>query len=235
MSYSPEKIIRELIEQNSVVRIAALGSSNTQRRVMHTHWFDYWELALKHQFGKGSVLCCNMGVGGETSGEILQRFDRDCGLFKPHLAVITCGGNDSYPEHNVSEQEFADNLRELYRRFKLMGTTVFFQTYYGCDLERLGKDYALKLVKFMQIIRDVAAECDCFVQDNFSRWQKLYDSDRTLYRQLMIDNLHVNEHGNAVMGLDWLRTLELNVPELITHECPTGLFAVKVLDLLEQA
>ena len=107
MNKKPSEILRELINNNDCVRIAALGSSNTQRRLMGMHWFDYIELGCKAQFGKGSVLCCNMGVGGETASDLLNRFDRDCGRFAPHLAIITCGGNDSKPAMNFSRQEFA--------------------------------------------------------------------------------------------------------------------------------
>ena len=231
----PSDIIRELLKNNDCVRIAALGSSNTQRRLMGMHWFDFIELGCKFHFGKGCVLCSNMGVGGETSQQLLQRFDRDCGRFEPHLAIITCGGNDSSPERNLSEKEFAKNMRELYDRFTAMGTTVFFQTYYACDLERLTADYAVKLVKYMQIIRDVAGECGAYVQDNYARWQSLYSCDIDLYRTLMTDSLHVNEFGNALLGLDWMRTLDLAVPDMMRQKCQTALFAQKTLDLLNSS
>ena len=226
-------MIRELLQQHDCVKIAALGSSNTQRRVTGMHWFDYLELALKAQFGKGAVLCCNMGVGGETSGQILERFDRDCGAFRQHLTIITCGGNDSYPAHNVSEKEFADNLRELHRRCRQIGSEVIFQSYYGCDLARLEKDYAPKLVNFMQIIREVADECGAYLHDNFARWEPLRRNETGLYRMLMIDNLHVNDHGNAVMGLDLLRAFDLDVPEMINKHAAAGVFAQKCIDLMQ--
>lgn len=231
MNTNPPEILRELIKNNDCVRIAALGSSNTQRRVMGMHWFDYIELACKFHFGKGSVLCCNMGVGGEKAGDLLNRFDRDCGRFEPHLAIITCGGNDSFPDHNVSAQEFYDNMHTLYDNFSALGTIVFFQTYYACDLERLAPAYAEKLVEFMQIIRNVAKDCNTFVQDNFVRWAPLYENDKELYRSLMIDNLHVNEHGNAVIGLDWLDTFQLEAPDMMKKACTAAGFARKTLDL----
>ena len=233
MAENAAQVIRKLLAENSVVRIAALGSSNTQRRIMYTHWFDYMELALKHQFGKGSVLCCNMGVGGETSAEILERFDRDCGIFQPHLAIVTCGGNDAVAEKNISDAMFADNLREIYRRFRAMDTTVFFQTYYSCDLENRPPDYAERFLRYMQMIREVAQECDCFLQDNLRRWELLRAYDIDLYRMLMCDPMHVNEHGNAIIGLDWLRALQLDIPKMVKDGAPCGFFGAKVLDLLQ--
>lgn len=230
----PEKVLRRLLDEKKCVKIAALGSSNTQRRLMGMHWFDFIELGCKAQFGKGSVLCCNMGVGGETSRDLLARFDRDCGSFAPHIAIITCGGNDSHFQHDMTEKEFYDNMCELHRRFTALGTTVFFQTYYACDLEYLESEYAVKLVKFMQIVRDVAADCDAYVQDNFQRWNALYTSDLLLYRTLMTDRLHVNEHGNALLGLDWLRTLDVEANAMIRSQAQSGLFAQKVLDLLNK-
>ena len=234
MNKKPSEILRELINNNDCVRIAALGSSNTQRRLMGMHWFDYIELGCKAQFGKGSVLCCNMGVGGETASDLLNRFDRDCGRFAPHLAIITCGGNDSKPAMNFSRQEFADNLHTLYEKFSAMNTVVFFQTYYGCHLENMVPGHGEKLVDFMQVIREVAADCNTYVQDNFRRWMPLYETDRDLYQALMTDRLHVNEHGNALLGLDWLRTLDLEVTDMIKSHTPTARFAQKVLDMMEK-
>lgn len=233
MTTQPSLILRDLIQHNECVRIAALGSSNTQRRLMGMHWFDYIELGCKVHFGKGSVLCCNMGVGGETACDLLRRFDRDCGRFEPHLAIITCGGNDSKPDLNFSRQEFAENLHKLYEKFSAMNTKVLFQTYYGCDLERLAPEYAAKLVDFMQVIREVAQERNAFVQDNFLRWKPLYENERDLYRALMTDNLHVNEHGNALLGLDWLRTFDLEAPDMMKKACPTARFAQKALDMMQ--
>ena len=83
----------------------------------------------------------------------------------------------------------------------------------------------------MQIIRNVAKDCGTFVQDNFVRWAPLYENDKDLYRALMIDNLHVNEHGNAVIGLDWLDTFRLEAPDMMKKACLTARFARKTLDL----
>lgn len=234
MPVDPAVLIRDLIAREPQVRICALGSSNTQRRLMGMHWFDYIELGLKTQFGKGSVLCCNMGVGGENSQHLLDRFDRDCGRFEPHLAIITCGGNDAHPDHNISEQAFSDNMHELYRRFSAMGTAVIFQTYYGCDLENLDPEYAATLVKYMQTVRQTAADCDAYVQENFARWEPLRQQDVQLYRALMTDRLHVNDLGNALLGLDWLRTFKLDIPDMISKAVPGAFFARKTLDLLNQ-
>ena len=82
------------------------------------------ELGLKHTYGKGCVQCCNMGVGGDTSSLMLKRFERDVTPFRPHLTVVTCGGNDAVPEYGIDEESFAANLQELQRRWPKSCRTI---------------------------------------------------------------------------------------------------------------
>lgn len=228
-----KELFAELRRRHETVRIAAFGSSNTQRRIMGMHWFDLVELGLKQVFGNGSVLCCNMGVGGNTSAQMLERFDRDAAPFRPHLVVITCGGNDSNPERGVDAAAFAANLKELHKKFAALECPVLFQTYYACDLEEMPPRHAEQMVEYMQIVRETAAECGALLLDHFARWERLRRSDPGLYRMLMLDKLHVNEAGNMILGLDFLRALGVGMPNAMRAEALPGYFGQKILDLLE--
>ncbi len=59
----------------------------------------------------------NAGVGGDTAGKMLARFDDDAARYEPHLAIVTVGGNDSFPQNGVTLDEFRANLVEIHRRF----------------------------------------------------------------------------------------------------------------------
>ena len=213
MSYSPEKIIRELIEQNSVVRIAALGSSNTQRRVMHTHWFDYWELALKHQFGKGSVLCCNMGVGGETSEQILQRFDRDVVALKPDWVSICIGINDVWrqfdmpamPDRQVSPEEYRDNVEKMILKVKDQVKGVFLLSPYIMEPNR--EDFMRsRMDTYVKICRELAQKHGCVFID----LQKLFADYCSIRHSCFIawDRIHPNEIGAMLIAREFLKHCE---------------------------
>ena len=233
MAISLKAAFADLLTKHELVRMAAFGSSNTQRRIMGMHWFDLVELGLKHTYGGNRIQCCNMGVGGDTSARMLARFDRDVLPFQPHFTVITCGGNDSSPECGIDAAAFAANLKELRRKLAGSGSLTVFQTYYACDLEQLPPKHAEQLVQYMRIVRETAAECGVPVLDHFARWERLRRSDPALYRMLMLDRMHVNEAGNMVLGLDFLRALGIGLPEAMRPRALPGCLGQKVLDLLE--
>lgn len=232
MSLFEELLQSAATHRDQPVRVAAFGSSNTERFNLGMHWFDYIEMGFNNRFGADAGLFLNAGVGGNTSSQLLARLDRDIASFRPHLTIVTCGGNDANPAREISRERFAANLRELARRLNELGSRVIFQTYYACDLEMLEPAYAENIPLYMQLIREAAAATGSGLQDNFARWELLRRNDPALYRLLMIDALHVNPDGNMVIGLDWMRRLELPLlPEKLAG-CATGLWVRKLLDVM---
>ncbi len=212
----------------------AFGSSNTQRRLPGMTWFDYLELGFRKTFDKGCGLFFNAGVGGDTSQDLLNRFARDVSPSRPDLVIITVGGNDSSTLRGISATQFADNLLELHRRVAQLGGQVLFQTYYACMLEQMEPAFAVRMEENMQVIRDVAAATNSALQDHYTRWQRLRQHNPALYKLLMDDAMHVNDDGNAVMGLDLLRSCGVAMPEAFNSSFRTGCFALEVLNLLEK-
>ena len=224
----------EKIRQGGTVRVCAFGSSNTQRFDVGMHWFDYLDLGFKNTFGGGSGQFINSGISGNTSAQMLERFDRDVARFQPDLTIVTCGGNDSNPARSISEKEFMENLKTLHARLTALGSEVIFQTYYACDLENLDPGYAAAIPRYMQIIRDAAAETGSRVQDNYARWERLRLFSPENYRLLMMNAMHVNAYGNMVIGLDWVRDCGLTLQENQRDYCRCGLLSQCALDLLER-
>lgn len=244
MSKLTEKLrIFERIRQGRHVHVLALGSSNTEHFMVGAHWFDYVNIGLMHKYrrwtdDRSSVdnpeLCLNAGTSNNTTAELLGRFDRDVAPFKPDLLILTAGINDANPNRKVSREEFRNNLMMLRKRVNDLGGDVLFQTCYACDLEKLSEtrpDWAANFKPYTEIIREVAGE---FLNDNFSRWERLRKYDIKAFRLLMRDSLHLNPDGNAVIGLDLTRLLELPVPDENLPWIKAGVFAQKTMDLLEK-
>ncbi|MEI7435219.1 MAG: SGNH/GDSL hydrolase family protein [bacterium] len=183
-------------------RILAFGSSNTEHLLPGMHWFEVLDLALLGLYGRihHSI---NTGVGGHTTRQLLARFDDDAAFYRPHLAFITIGGNDSFPFNNLPAEEFDANLRELHRRFASMGTAVVFQTYYSPDPARNGD--LQKFYGYMDVVRAVAAGTKSGLVDHLCRWEAFRLAFPERYLALMEDGFHVNRRGNMVMGLDIAR------------------------------
>ena len=222
------------IRSGKTIRVCAFGSSNTQRFDTGMHWFDYVEFGFKNTFGGGVGHFFNMGINGNTSSQMLARFERDVAPYSPDLTIITCGGNDSNPSQDVSESRFRENLCRLAGLLNNLGGEVVFQTYYACDLERLDPAYAEAIPRYMQIVREAAAELNAPLNDNYMRWERLRIFAPEVYRLLMRDNLHVNPCGNMVIGLDLMRKFGFQLPDDSRDFCRTGLIAQCTMDILEK-
>ena len=182
------------------IRILAFGSSNTERRICGMHWFDCLELAVKNKYGRVHH-CVNSGVGGETSADLLARFDTDAAFYNPDVAVLTIGGNDSSPERDLNAAAFERNLFEIQREFDEMDCLVVFQTYYAPNKYELPEEENAAFEEYMEIVRSVAVETDSGLIDHLERWTPLRDENPEKYLELMLDPFHVNETGNLILGL----------------------------------
>jgi len=213
-------------------RILAFGSSNTERYLPDSHWFDCFELAIRQEYGRIHT-CINTGISGDTSRGLLERFEDDATLYKPQLVFITIGGNDGNPEKNIDAVEFRANLKELHRRFAAMDCGVVFQTYYApnpddCESERLKNIY-----EYMDIVRETAAETDSMLIDHMVRWERLRLKHHDIYINLMRDGLHVNQDGNKVMGVDIARHFGIDLGKSEISNWDKSLEIQKIMDDLE--
>ncbi|MGE9291948.1 MAG: SGNH/GDSL hydrolase family protein, partial [Puniceicoccales bacterium] len=183
-------------------KILAFGSSNTERRLPGMHWFDCFELAMHQQLG-ARAHCINAGIGGDTTRELLARFDTDAAVYQPHAAFLTIGGNDGKPEEGLDLEKFEANLRQIWQRFAEMGTLVIFQTYYAVKSD--GSPHFQNFYRNMEVVRRVALDTGSCLIDHLARWEPLRREYPEIYDPLMDDDFHVNARGNRVMGLDIVR------------------------------
>ena len=220
-----------MLERREFIRVAAFGASNTQRYLPGTHWFDYVEMGFKNIYGGGCGHFINSGISGNTTLDLLNRFDRELAFYKPDLVIMTIGGNDCNPAKNISGEQFRANLIELCNKIKALGSDILIQTYYACDLEMITPpERADLMVKYMQIVREVAASENLLLNDNDFRWAQLRDNDLATYRLLMLNSMHVNDLGNQLIGLDLLRKLGLSLREDYRNQCAPGLLAQALMD-----
>ena len=223
-----------MLERCEFIRVVAFGASNTQRYLPGTHWFDYVEMGFKNQFGGGCGHFVNSGISGNTTLDLLNRFDRELAFYKPDLVIMTIGGNDCNPARNIDADQFRANLHLLSSKIKALGSDLLVQTYYACDLEMIDPPQRAELmVKYMQIVREFAAAENLMLNDNDMRWARLRDNDIDTYRLLMLNSMHVNNLGNQLIGLDLLRKLHLPLKADYRNQCSGGLLAQALMDKYE--
>ena len=230
------RIIRRL-ETEPMTRIVALGSSNTAKGYHcagQYNWFDWLDVGLSQHYGRVHHTI-NAGVSGQTTRDLLARFERDVTLYQPHVVIITVGGNDCNPDQQIGIGEFRANLTELVTRSEaLEGCVAVLQTYYAIDIEQMGDERARAeaFAAYMQIIGQVAGETRCPLYDHFTRWERLRKTDVRTYRRLMRDPMHLSPLGNMVLGLDDVRFFGAAVVDEIADVCAEGLHLQRVLDAL---
>lgn len=183
------------------VRILAYGSSNTSRRIPGMHWLDCVQLGFCRKYGPVGHFI-NTGIGGNTSRDLLQRFDSDAAQHTPHITFLTIGGNDS---RTMSEDEFEANLHSLHQRFEKIGTHVIFQTYYAPDSTT--EEPHTSFYNLSECVRRVAAATNSSLIDNLSRWLPIREQHYDAYQDLMMDAFHLTERGNKVYGFDIARSI----------------------------
>ena len=195
------------------LRIVFMGSSNTQRVTNignAQNWVDWVDLGLSCWYGR-SHYAVNVGISGQTTRDMLGRFQRDVAHFRPHVVFITAGGNDCNPVNQLSLDEFRSNLSTMIAETRKLGALPIPQTYYCCDAARMEEagegDRARNFPAYMQTTREVAAATGSPLIDHLGRWEALRRADLATYRSLMADPLHMSAAGHAVFAVDVLRAL----------------------------
>lgn len=194
------------------VRIVAIGSSNTERPLGNgntNNWFDWLDLGFRWWFGRFHV-SINSGISGQTSKQILNRFEEDVSLFKPFSVIITIGGNDANPNSNLSLNQFKSNLRDLIKKTRALNNCQpILQTYYGIDDDNMIKQGRIAHVEnfylYMNTITEIAAEQEVSLLNHTPRWINYRKHDLKAFRELMHDDFHLNALGHQVWALDTLR------------------------------
>ena len=70
----------------------------------------------------------NAGIPGDTTRELLARFQRDVAMRAPDLVILWAGVNDRlYPGHTVEPAEFRANYAELLDRIRVIGAKVLIE------------------------------------------------------------------------------------------------------------
>jgi acyl-CoA thioesterase I len=113
------------ITQHSPLRIVALGSSSTAGIGASTPDHDYpSQLAgeLRRRLPSAPVEVLNKGVGGETSVDMLARFDRDAIGLRPDLVIWQVGTNAVLKNDGI-DRDLAI-VREGVERLKAAGIEV---------------------------------------------------------------------------------------------------------------
>jgi len=181
-------------------RICAFGSSNTELSLANNgrhNWVDWLTINLRKEIGN-HVTVTNLGIGGETTIDLLNRIERDVKPLQPTLVIVTIGGNDAITE--MPPPLYAERLKTICSIIRGYQAIPVLQTYY-CPVYHQGTPgFRTRFEANMQVNRDLSHELGLQLVDQYACFEPLYRMDPENYEKLMRDWLHVNHLGNLAMG-----------------------------------
>ncbi len=155
------------------------------------------------------VRVTNSGISGNTSRDLLARFDRDVVALKPDWVSICIGINDVWrqfdspaiPEHAVLPDEYEANVEKMILSVKGKVKGIFILTPYYMEPNRSDMMRA-RMDEYVAICKKLAEKHGCVLVD----FQKLYEDYCNIRHSSYIawDRVHPNQVGATLMAKEFL-------------------------------
>ncbi|MCM1290040.1 MAG: SGNH/GDSL hydrolase family protein [Corallococcus sp.] len=161
---------------------------------------DYPELNLR---------CVNMGVSGNTSRDLLARWDSDINALAPDIVVVLIGANDVWRqfdspmrlEEAVAPADYKNNLVKIAN--KTSAKLIFMTPYY---LEPNAADpMRARMDEYAEICKSVAAERSIPVVDLQLAFNRILQQRYPAY--ISWDRVHPGRIGSMIIARAFLETV----------------------------
>lgn len=151
----------------------------------------------------------NAGISGNTSKDLLARYQRDVLDLKPQWVSICIGINDVWRQFDmpamqdaaVTPEEYEQNLRTMIEQTKPVVKGILITTPYYMEPNK--EDFMRKrMQEYVDICEKLAAEYECL----FVNFQEMYDRYFAYKHSSLIawDRVHPNQIGATLMAREWL-------------------------------
>ena len=151
----------------------------------------------------------NSGVAGNSSRDLLARYQRDVVDLRPDWVSICIGINDVWrqfdcpamAEHHVLPEEYEENIRKMILAVKDQVKGIFLLSPYYMEPNRQDKMRA-RMDEYVEICRKLAAEYAC----RFVDFQKMYGDYCSIRHSSSVawDRVHPNQIGSTLMARAFL-------------------------------
>ncbi len=164
---------------------------------------------LAAEYPERKIHTVNMGISGNTSRDLLARWETDVNALKPDWVVLCIGFNDVWRQFDspavsewaVSPQEYADNLRRMAENTK--AKMIWMTPYY---LETNTEDAMRKRMdEYGGIMKKIAAEKGIPCIDLQKKFERLLKYRYPAY--ITWDRVHPGAVGSVVIARAFLETV----------------------------
>ena len=157
-----------------------------------------------------SLRITNSGISGNTSRDLLARFDRDVVSLHPDWVSICIGINDvwrqfdvpSFTDWAVSPEEYEKNVEEMILSVKDRVKGIFLLTPYYIEANR--EDFMrARMDEYVTICKRLAEKHGC----TFIDLQKLFEDFCKIRHSSLLawDRVHPNQMGATIIAREFLR------------------------------
>ena len=156
-----------------------------------------------------NIRITNSGISGNTSRDLLARFDRDVVDLKPDWVSICIGINDVWrqfdspaiPSDAVFPDEYRQNVENMILAVKDRVKGIFILSPYYMEPNREDRMRA-RMDEYVEICRELAEKYNCVFVD----FQSLYERFLKIRHSSCIawDRVHPNQMGATLMAREFL-------------------------------
>lgn len=173
------------------------------------------ENMLAVYYPERKIRITNSGTSGNTSRDLLARFDRDVVSLTPDWVSICIGINDVWRQFDcpamtnthVYPDEYKENMEKMILSVKDKVKGIFILTPY--IMEPLREDMMRKRMdEYVAICRELAEKYNCVFVD----FQKMYEDYCSIRHSSCIawDRIHPNQIGATLMAREFLKHCEFD-------------------------
>ena len=162
-----------------------------------------------------NIRVTNSGISGNTSRDLLERFDRDVVSLNPDWVSICIGINDVWrqfdcpamPDTHVLPDEYKANMEKMILSVKDKVKGIFILTPYYMEPNREDKMRA-RMDEYVAICKELADKYNCIFVD----FQKMYEDFCKIRHSSCIawDRIHPNQMGATLMAKEFFKKSEFD-------------------------
>ncbi len=188
----------------------SITDAGRDRNDFDSYGYGYVALVVKHlqsQYANLELQFINRGVGGDTTRNMLERFDRDIVAHKPNWVSIAIGVNDVWrffdPEPNdaVSLEEFEVNYRKLLEPLQQKSGLILVSPFL---IEPNRQDpFRARVDQYAAVVKRLALEFEAV----FVPFQEAFDASSLEPSAFSDDRVHPNETASQLMAQTFLRAI----------------------------
>jgi lysophospholipase L1-like esterase len=165
---------------------------------------------LASTYPEKNIRVINSGISGNTSRDLLERFDRDVLSFNPQWVSICIGINDVWrqfdspaiTEGHVYIDEYRDNVEKMILKVKDNVKGVFILSPYIMEPNR-DDTMRKKMDEYVDACKNLAEKYGCVFVD----FQKMYEDYFKIQHSSFVawDRIHPNQIGAMLMAKEFLK------------------------------